>query len=113
MVFHTSNKIVDYPKLKINDHVNERVQSFNFLGSTCTLQYDMVQTHRKGVFKNIQDHWHFEQIEINLSAMYFTYLIQYSYNAPFALFIVDVEFKHQRKTYTTFIIEESFTYNNK
>ena len=34
MVFHTPNKIVKYPKLKINDHVieRERVQSFNFLG---------------------------------------------------------------------------------
>ena len=32
MVFHTSNKIVNHPKLKINDHVMERVQSFNFLG---------------------------------------------------------------------------------
>ena len=32
MVFHTSNKIVNYPKLKINDHAIERVQSFNFLG---------------------------------------------------------------------------------
>ena len=32
MVFHTSNKIVNYPKLKTNDHVIERVQSFNFLG---------------------------------------------------------------------------------
>ena len=32
MVFHTSNKIVNYPKLKINDYVIERVQSFNFLG---------------------------------------------------------------------------------
>ena len=32
MVFHTPNKIVKYPKLKINDHVIERVQSFNFLG---------------------------------------------------------------------------------
>ena len=31
MVFHTSNKIVN-PKLKINDHVIETVQSFNFLG---------------------------------------------------------------------------------
>ena len=31
MVFHTSNKIVNYPKLKINDHVIERVQSTNFL----------------------------------------------------------------------------------
>ena len=73
----------------------------------------MVQTHRKGVLKNIQDNYHFEQIEINLSAMYFTYLIQYSYNAPLTLFIVDVEFKHQRKTSTAFITEESFTYNNK
>ena len=26
------NKIVNYPKLKINDHVIERVQNFNFLG---------------------------------------------------------------------------------
>ena len=32
MVFHTSNKIVNYHKLKINDLVVERVQSFNFLG---------------------------------------------------------------------------------
>ena len=32
MVFHTSNKIVNYPKLKINDNVIERVQSFNYLG---------------------------------------------------------------------------------
>ena len=32
MVFHTPNKRVKYPKLKINDHVIERVQSFNFLG---------------------------------------------------------------------------------
>ena len=32
MVFHTSNKIVNYPKLKINDYVIERVQSFKFLG---------------------------------------------------------------------------------
>ena len=32
MVFHASNKIVNYPKLKINDYVIERVQSFNFLG---------------------------------------------------------------------------------
>ena len=32
MVFHTPNKIVNYPKLKINDHVIERVQSFIFLG---------------------------------------------------------------------------------
>ena len=32
MVFHTSNKIVNYRKLKINDYVIERVQSFNFLG---------------------------------------------------------------------------------
>ena len=31
IVFHTSNKIVNYPKLKINDNVIERVQSFNFL----------------------------------------------------------------------------------
>ena len=33
---------------------------------------------------------------INLSAMYFTYLIPYSYNAPLALFIVDVGFKHKK-----------------
>ena len=32
IVFHTSNKIVNYPRLKINDYVIERVQSFNFLG---------------------------------------------------------------------------------
>ena len=32
LVFHTYNKIVHYPKLNINDHVIERVQSFNFLG---------------------------------------------------------------------------------
>ena len=32
MVLHTHNKIVNYPKLKINDHVIERVESFNFLG---------------------------------------------------------------------------------
>ena len=32
MVLHTHNKIVNYPKLKINDYVIERVQSFNFLG---------------------------------------------------------------------------------
>ena len=32
MLFHTSNKIVNYPKLKINDHVIERVHIFNFLG---------------------------------------------------------------------------------
>ena len=38
MVFHTPNKIVKYPKLKINDHVIERVQSFNFLG---LLHYNM------------------------------------------------------------------------
>ena len=31
MVFHTSNKI-DYPKLKINDCLFERVQSFNCYG---------------------------------------------------------------------------------
>ena len=31
-VFYTSNKIANYPKLKRNDYVIERVQSFNFLG---------------------------------------------------------------------------------
>ena len=106
MVFHTSNNIVNYPKLKINDHVVERVQIFNFLG--LLVHYNM--TWSKHIEK---DHWHFEQIEINVSAMYFTYLKQYSYNAPLALFIVDVGFKHQIKTSTTFITEESFTYNNK
>ena len=94
MVFHISNKIVKYPKLKINDYIIERVQSLI-------------------VLKNIQDPWYFEQIENNLSAMYFTYLIEYSYNAPLALFIVDVGFKHERKTSTTFNTEETFTYNNK
>ena len=104
MVFHTSNKIVNYPKLKINDYVIEREQSFNFLG--ILVHYNMTWSkHIENMSKNIQDPWHFEQIEINLSAMYFTYLIQYSYNVPLALFIVDVGFKHQRKSSTTFITE--------
>ena len=113
MVFHTSNKIVNYPKLKINDYVIERVQSFNFLG--LLVHYNMTWSKHieKVSFKNIQDPWHFEHIKKNLSAMYFTYLIQYSYNAPLALFIVDVGFKHQIKTSTTFITEDSVTYYNK
>ena len=32
MVFHTSIKIVNYSKLKINNYVIERVQSFNLIG---------------------------------------------------------------------------------
>ena len=93
MVFHTSNKIVNYPKLKTNDHVIEKMQSFNFLG--LLVHYNM--TWSKHIEK-VSLNWYFELIEINLSAMYFTYLIQYSYNAPLALFNVDVGFKHQRKT---------------
>ena len=31
-ISYTHNKIGNYHKLKINDHVIERVQSFNFLG---------------------------------------------------------------------------------
>ena len=39
MVLNTSSKIVNYPKLKINDDVIERVQSLNLLG--LLVYYDM------------------------------------------------------------------------
>lgn len=38
MVFHTPQKIVNYPVLKINDIVIERVTDFNFLGLVLNAQ---------------------------------------------------------------------------
>ena len=41
-IYFLQEHIVNYPKLKINDHVIERVQSFNFLG--LLVHYNMTRS---------------------------------------------------------------------
>ena len=67
MVFHTLQKRVIYPNLKLNNANIERVSQFNFLGVVLasTLKWD--KHYRTCIFKSFKSNWCDIQIKAYLS----------------------------------------------
>ena len=73
--FHTAQRIVAYPELKINNFIIDRVTEFNSLGlihdyvnnyvdNYYIFQYEVKKTYRSYSTKSFQNHWYNVPFEI-------------------------------------------------
>ena len=56
--FHTAQRIVAYPELKINNFIIDRVTEFNFLGLIISSNMKWKKTYRSYSIKSFQNHWY-------------------------------------------------------
>ena len=62
--FHTAQRIVAYPELKINNFIIDRVTEFNFLGLIISSNMKWKKTYRSYSTKSFQNHWYNVPFEI-------------------------------------------------
>ena len=62
--FHTAQRIVAYPELKMNNFIIDRVTEFNFLGLIISSNMKWKKTYQSYSTKSFQNHWYNVPFEI-------------------------------------------------
>ena len=74
--FHTAQRIVAYPELKINNFIIDTVTEFNFLGLIVSSNMKWKKTYRSYSTKSFQNHWYNVPFEIYTNGRRVTHVIQ-------------------------------------